>query len=151
MNMIRVSEEAFYATEVPVIVGDAEIAKLKAELHQTKRKRIRLCTHPNVNAPLHEMFVLYCKETKIGANKHFAKDETFYVMEGFADLVFFNDTGDVTQIVQLGPYGSGNAFSARIPHDTWHDVVVSSDYLLLHETTPGPYIRDHTIWAPWSK
>lgn len=149
MHLIRVSEEAFFTTDKPAVVGPDEIAQLKALVNSTARKRIRICTHPNVSDRHHEMFIAYTRDTNMKPNKHLAKDETVTVLEGEGDLIFYNDTGDVLQIIPLGPYGSGRAFYARIPADTWHAIVASSDILVMHEATPGPYIREHTVWAGW--
>lgn len=148
-RMVRVSEEAFFAVDDVVLVGKSHIDRLKAELPNTSRKRIRLCTHSNVNDSLHEMFVLYTKDTHIQPNKHLGKEETFHILEGEADFIFYNDTGDVTKIIPLGTKESGRSFFVRVPEGVYHTVAMTSDYLVIHEATPGPYVREHTVWAPW--
>lgn len=150
-HMIRAHEEAFYTTDKIVTVGKREIDILKAELPNTARKRVRLCCHPNTNDRLHEMFVLYTKNTYIQANKHLAKEETFLILEGDADFIFYSESGDVTQIIPLGSPSSGKDFFVRVPQGVYHSVVMNSDYLVIHESTPGPYDRQHTVWAPWAK
>lgn len=150
-KMIRTHEEAFYTTDKIVVVGKREIDILKAELPNTSRKRIRLCCHPNTSDPLHEMFVLYTKDTYIQPNKHLAKEETFLILEGDADFIFYNETGDVTQIIPLGSPSSGKDFFVRVPQGVYHSVAMNSEYLVIHEATPGPYDRAHTVWAPWAK
>lgn len=151
IRMIRTSEEAFHISDPIVTVSRREINVLKAELPNTARKRIRLCCHANSLVRLHEMFVLYTKQTYIQPNKHLAKDETFLILEGEADFIFYSDSGDVTKIIPLGSPESGRAFFVRVPQGVYHSVVMHSDFLVIHEATPGPYDREHTVWAPWAK
>lgn len=151
IRMLRTSEEAFHTSDRLVAVSHAEIDVLKAELPATNRKRIRLCCHPNSHAWMHEMFVLYTKQTYIQPNKHLAKDETFLILEGEADFIFYTESGDVSKIIPLGTPESGKTFFVRVPQGVYHSVVMHSDYLVIHEATPGPYDREHTVWAPWAK
>lgn len=149
MRLVRVSEEAYFVAEGPVILSD--LAGLKAEVLLTRRKRIRICTHASIMDRHHEFFIVMAKDGNehVKPNKHLNKDETVTVLEGSADAVFYNDTGDVLNIVPMAPYGSGMAFHIRIPSDTWHNIIPTADILVMHEATPGPYIREHTKWADW--
>ena len=149
LGLVRVSEEAFYTTDRIVSVGRREIEALKAEVPNTARKRIRLCTHRNAQEKLHEMFVVYTAKTLIQPNKHLGKDESFHILEGSADFIFYTDSGDVLEIIPLGDQASGKTFFLRVPAGIYHTVVMTSDILVIHEATPGPYDRLHTVWAPW--
>lgn len=151
MRMLRTGTEAFHVTEPVVTVGKAEISQLKNEIEWTPRTRIRLCAHKNANDLIHEMFVLYTNKTYIQPNKHIAKDETFHILEGEASFITYNDSGDVQDIVELGDYQSGKAFYFRVPEGMYHSVIMHSDYLVIHEATPGPYDRSATVWASWAK
>jgi cupin fold WbuC family metalloprotein len=146
MVMERREPEAFYG--IGLGVGAEEIAVLKAEVHKTPRKRIRLCTHSDTDAALHEMFVCYTKDTDIGAHKHTDKDETFYVMEGEMDFVVFDDAGRVTTTLPMG--GAGEPFCVRVPINTWHTVRLKTDYCVIHLSNVGPFAKDRTVWAQWA-
>lgn len=145
MRLIRTSDETFYAVDGLLSITDADIAVLREEVSKTSRQRIRICTHSNVDAPLHEMFVCYTRDTAIAPHKHVGKDETFYVMEGDMDFILYNETGDVKQILPMGPPGSGKAFCVRVPANTYHSVRLNSDFCVLHEATPGPFDRADTV------
>lgn len=149
LGFIRVSEEAYYTTDPVVSVGKNEIERLKAEVNNTARKRIRLCTHRNTNQKLHEMFVVYTSGTLIQPNKHLGKDESFHILEGSADFIFYTDSGDVLEIIPLGTIDSGKPFFLRVPAGVYHTVIMTSPFMVIHEATPGPYDRAHTVWAPW--
>ena len=151
VRLIRTSEEAYYAVGELIFIGAEEIDTLKAEVNNCSRQRVRICTHPNVDAVLHEMFVCYTRDTKIAPHKHVGKDETFCVMEGDMDFIVYNDTGDVKRILHMGDPQSGKPFCVRVPMDTFHSVRLNSEFCVLHEATPGPFDRKDTVWATWGK
>ncbi len=151
IRLVRTGEESFHCADGLFVVGKREMDILKAEVNNTARKRIRLCAHKNNAQPMHEMFVVYTNNTYIQPNKHVAKDETFHILEGEADFIFYSESGDVLEIVPLGDHKSGKAFYVRVPMGVYHAVVMHSDYMVIHESTPGPYERAHTVWAPWAK
>lgn len=127
-----------------------DIVRLKTGVHETVRKRTRLCTHKGGTDRLHEMFVTYVKETYVRPNKHIGKDESLHILEGSADFVFFDDKGNITDIVPLGSYQSDRPFYCRIPAAVYHTWVIHSEVLVVHEATPGPFDRKDTIFAEWS-
>lgn len=144
------SEEAYLADEPIVSVGPKEIAFLKKRVHQTKRKRTRLCAHQNLQSTLHEMFVVYTSATYVKPNKHLGKDESLHILEGEADFVFFDETGNIVEVIPLGDYHSGRQFYCRVPASVYHSMIMRTDTLVIHEATPGPFRRSDTVWAPWA-
>jgi len=145
-----VSEEVHIADERIVHLGRSDVESLKARVHATARKRIRLCAHKAVEDTLHEMFVVYVKETYVRPNKHLGKDESLHILEGMADFVFFDDAGNITEVVPLGDFSSGRQFYCRIPDSAYHTLLIRSDVIVIHESTPGPFERADTIFAPWA-
>ena len=99
---------------------------------------------------LHEMFVVYTGMTYVRANKHIGKDESLHILEGEADFVFFDDDGNIIEIVPLGSKSSNKNFFVRVPQGVFHTIIMKSDVLVIHEATPGPFNREETLWASWS-
>ncbi len=150
IHLKRLAEEV-YAADVPIVnVGNAEIDFLKNNVYQTQRKRVRICTHKDIEDKLHEMFVCYVKETYVRPNKHIKKDESLHIIQGIADFIFFDDKGIVTDVVPLGDYKSGRQFYCRIPESVYHTFVIKSDIILIHESIAGPFRREATLFAPWA-
>lgn len=150
LKMKRVNSEVYIADERIVSVGRAEMDFLKDEVHKSERKRVRLCAHKDVAAALHEMFVVYTGATYVRPNKHLGKDESLHILEGEADFYFFDERGNITEIIPLGDFNSGRQFYVRVPAHVWHTIVMRSDALVIHEATPGPFNREDTLWAPWA-
>lgn len=145
-----ISKEVYYARQPIVHVGSSEMGFLKEKVFENERKRVRLCAHKNEEDILHEMFVVYLKETYVKPNKHIKKEESLHILEGAADFVFFDEQGNVIDVVPLGDYASGRQFYCRIPESVYHTWLIRSKVLVVHETILGPFRRSDTVFAPWA-
>ena len=148
---VRISEEAYQIAYSPVIsISRADIDRLLDEVKYTRRDRIRVLVHPDVSHPLHEMFVVYKKTTYVMPNKHIGKDESLHVLQGEADFIFFDNNGGVINVVQLSSDDKSKSFFVRVPKEIYHTIIMRSEILVMHEVTPGPFVREDTVWAEWA-
>jgi cupin fold WbuC family metalloprotein len=132
-------------------VGPAEIAQLKAAAAAEPLRRARINLHPASTDRLHEMIIAFWADSFVPPHRHLDKSESFHVIEGEVDVVFFSDEGAVTQVLSLAPPGSAKPFAYRLNGKAWHSVIPRSPQVVLHETTNGPFIRggmDLPAWAP---
>src|SRR4029078_8705885 len=83
-------------------------------------------------------------------HRHLNKSESFHVIEGAATVVFFDDAGRIEEIFEIGDYRSGKPFYYRNEDARFHTQIVTSEKLVFHETTNGPFNRAETVLAPWS-
>jgi cupin fold WbuC family metalloprotein len=150
MRTKRINEEVLYSGDRIVKIGFKDVELLKEKANRTKRKRIRLCAHEDVDAELHEMFIIHTNDTYVRPHKHLNKSESIHVLEGSVDLVIFDETGNITESTRLGDYASGHQFYHRLSDPTYHTLVIHSDTVAFHETTNGPFNPEDTIWAPWA-
>jgi cupin fold WbuC family metalloprotein len=144
------SAEVVYAGEGIVTVDSAAVAALIRDAGRNPRRRIRLCTHSNVDDAVHEMMIVHERSCYVRPHKHIGKSESFHVVEGEVDVVVFDDVGNVTDVISMGPYGSKRPFFYRIAEPLYHTLLIRSDVLVFHETTSGPFERNQTVFAPWS-
>ena len=150
MRMKRQSPEVFVADDDVVAIGRAEIGFLEDNVKYSPRKRTRFCAHKDLEETLHEMLVVYTGATFIRPNKHPGKDESLHILKGAADFFFFDEEGNITEVVPLGDQESGKAFYIRVPADTYHSMVMRSDKLVIHECINGPFRKDGTtVFAEW--
>lgn len=124
---------------------DLKRAAIKAPL-----KRARFCLHHDLSDQVHEMVIAFCRESYIRPHRHLNKSESFHVIEGKLLVVFFDDDGKVTRRIDMGPIGSGCTFFYRLSSSLWHTVVPLSEFVIIHETTGGPFIREESEFASWS-
>lgn len=146
----RFNEEVLFATKETVLVSGHDVGTLKEEAAGNRRKRVRLCAHNSVEDNLHEMFIIHAKDTYVRPHKHRGKIESFHVVEGTVDVVVFDDDGNIEQVTRMGDYQSGLPFYHRISEPAFHTLLITSDVLVFHEVTNGPFDRADLIFAPWS-
>ena len=149
MTLKAINPEVYVAEDTVVRIGAPLLKTLEDRVHDTERKRVRVCAHKDVSDKLHEMFVVYVKETYVRPNKHLGKDESLHIIRGAADFIFFDEDGNMTDVVFLGEYGSDREFYCRVPQNVWHTLIIRSDEIVIHEATPGPFRREDTLFADW--
>ncbi len=145
----RVKNGVFYVEGIPLVRND-DIVKIKLEAGESELKRARLCCHRGNEDKIHEMLIVLNNGTYIRPHKHLNKSESLHVIEGLADLVLFDENGDVTDSVSLGNYSSGSVFYYKIDKPIFHTQIVRSPLFVFHEVTNGPFNKDDTVYAPWS-
>ena len=150
MNYKIVNEEIFYTKELITKVTVDDISLLKHNASNNSRKRVRLCTHQNINDSTHEMMIIHAKGNYIPPHKHILKSESFHLIEGLLDVVLFDDFGTITEIIHMSINENEKAFYYRIPANCYHTLLILSDWLVYHETTSGPFDRQQMKFAQWA-
>ena len=152
LHFTEVDEEILYTKDVITKVDQADIDYLKTRASTNRRKRIRLCTHPNVEDALHEMLIVHHKGNYVPPHKHLGKSESFHVIEGKLKIVLFGDEGKIHDVIRLASSASkGSFFYYRLSESLYHTVIPISDVVVFHETTNGPFRREDMVipeWAP---
>ena len=146
----QTSPEVYVAQGGVVQVNQAHIQALKAQATANPRQRARLCAHRSSEDRLHEMLIVLTRNVYIRPHRHLGKMESFHVIEGTAQVLFFSESGAIDEIVELGDARSGKCFYFRLEDPRYHTQIITSEHLVFHETTNGPFNRDQTIFAPWS-
>ena len=149
-NLKEISEEIFHDQEDIVLVDREKIEFLKRKAINNRRKRARLCAHKDTDDPVHEMIIVHARGNYIPPHKHINKSESFHLIEGSVDLVFFDDEGEIIRVLSMGSDASGKIFYYRIPESVYHSLIVTSDVVVFHEVTKGPFIRSETIFGAWA-
>jgi len=150
IRMNRFNDEVYFA-EAPIVkVGREDIELLKQMALDTRRRRVRLCAHQDINEPLHEMLIVHTKEAYVRPHKHLNKAESFHLIEGVVDVVFFDESGKIEDVARMGQGPAADSFFYRISGSKYHTLLIRSDFLVFHESTSGPFVRDQTAFAPWA-
>jgi len=144
------NSEVFYSDEDFIVVGNKELDMLKRLALGNDRQRARLCTHNSPKSKLHEMFIVHTNECYVRPHKHLGKDESISILEGEADVIIFNDSGEVSQVINMTALELNKPFYCRIPDSIYHMLIIRSEFLVFHECTQGPFTRDDTIFPEWA-
>jgi cupin fold WbuC family metalloprotein len=144
------SSEVLYPKDEIVFVCITDLEELKQQAILNQRQRIRLCTHNSSDNILHEMFIIHTNECYVRPHKHIGKAESMAVLEGEVDIVLFNDDGTIKNIVKMGDMYSGKIFYYRIANPIYHMLLIRTKFLVFHEVTQGPFLREQTIFPEWA-
>lgn len=151
MKWIKESEEVFYPEQSRKLVtlSKQDCEYLQGVAQSNVRKRSRICIHYTVEDDIHEMVIYHPKETYVRPHKHMGKDESFHLISGEIDLVIFDESGNIVEVLQMGSYESGRTFYYRISANTFHTQIFRKD-TIFHEVTKGPFDRRDDVVADWS-
>ena len=150
MNLHKVSEEVFVALDPIVRFGGEEIEFLKERARANPRQRARICAHRSNDDAIHEMLISLSAGSYIHPHRHLGKSESFHIVEGEVDVAIFDDAGRIVDVVELGAPGSGRSLYYRLSQSAFHTLLLRSDFLVIHEVTNGPFVREKTVLAPFA-
>lgn len=150
MKIIALNKEVLFNAGGNIGIDRGKIADFKDKSGLNKRKRIRLCAHECIKDKLHEMFIVHARDAYIRPHKHLRNAESVHVIEGLADLILFDDKGDITDVIRLGDYLSAHKFYYRISEPVFHMLLIRSKVFVFHETTSGPFKKSAAISSKWS-
>lgn len=144
------SAEVLYPEEDVVVVAAADLKELKRLALLNPRQRVRLCAHRSPNDRLHEMFIVHAQDCYVRPHKHLDKAESMAILEGEVDVVLFHEDGSIRQIIQMGAPESGKSFFERLSEPIYHTLIIRTKFLVFHESTEGPFLRENTVFPEWA-
>ena len=150
MKYQAINDEVLYTTENITKINSADIDQLKVLSRSNPRKRIRICTHPNIEDNMHEMIIVHASGAYLIPHKHIGKSESFHMIEWLLLVVIFDERGNIIEQIRMGNSESGLIFYYRLPANHFHTVVPQSELVVFHEVTHGPFNPQDTIFAPWA-
>ncbi len=111
-------------------------------------KRARLCCHTSANDDLQEMFIVLMQDVEISESYHIRKDESLVMLDGKGHYIFPNEDTTIREKINLSSKAlkerTNEIFFARINRYVPHKVIVSSEFMLIHEATTGPFVKNDT-------
>jgi cupin fold WbuC family metalloprotein len=140
----------FYNEQNVAEVGSEWYEKLKHHAFEADQKRARLCLHKSPDDLLHEMLIVFHRDTLIRPHRHIGKTESYHMVFGELDIVLFSDDGRPIRLVSMGTLASGKTHIYRLNAPIWHSVIVRSEYAAIHEVTNGPFKVEENDFAPWA-
>jgi cupin fold WbuC family metalloprotein len=151
MINVRVeSKEVLYPQDEVVFIDSFDLVEMKRLAMLNPRQRIRLCTHRSPADHLHEMFIVHTNECYVRPHKHIGKAESMAILEGEVDVVLFHEDGSIKEVVKMGDIPSGKKFYYRISNPINHMLLIRSEFLVFHEATEGPFMREKTVFPKWA-
>ena len=150
ISIYKESDEVLYPEEDIVTLSASDLEELKRLALLNPRRRIRLCAHRNPQDSLHEMFIIHTNDCYVRPHKHLGKIESMAILEGEVDVVLFDENGDIERVIEMGDPSSGRLFYYRLDKPIYHTLLIRTQFLVFHEITEGPFIREMTEFPDWA-
>jgi cupin fold WbuC family metalloprotein len=149
-HFVERAPEVLAASGLFVSIHPQDIEDLKQRASASPLQRARILAHRDTADSLHEMLIVQTRNVYVRPHKHFGKPESLHVIEGAAKVVFFNDTGDIEEVLDVGPASAGTPFFLRNGSPRYHTQIILTPYFVFHEVTLGPFRPEDTGHAPWA-
>jgi cupin fold WbuC family metalloprotein len=130
-------------------VDQAAIMRLKQEAGSAPLKRSRICLHSSEEDPIQEMIIAFAQGSYVRPHRHSGKSESFHLIDGDLDVVFFDDEGRILRRIQMST-ASERTRIYRLNSMAWHTLLIRSPFAVIHEVTNGPFRRSDCAFAAWA-
>ncbi|MHB0984728.1 MAG: WbuC family cupin fold metalloprotein [Sulfuricella sp.] len=136
----------------PQIINRTLFARISAEAQASPRRRKNYNFHGSDTDASHRLLNAMEPDSYIQPHRHLDanKDESIIVLSGRFGIVFFDQAGNVTEVVTLS--SGGEAVGVNIPHGEFHSLVALESGSLFFEAKAGPYqaltLEEKASWAP---
>lgn len=150
MKYKTINEAVLYNDEPVCTLSRHDINHLTSLGLATKEQRTRLCVHESPEDLVHEMFIVHTLDTYVRPHRHQTKSESFFVLQGAATLVLFDDSGVISRVVELGDIQSDKTFYFKLPALVWHALIIRSDVITFKEVTQGPFDTSDCEFPDWA-
>jgi len=138
-------------TLVGVNADYSMLKQLKQLAKKTELKRSRICLHSSENALIQEMIIAVCKESLITPHRQLDKNKSYLIIEGDLNVIFYDNSGNIIEKTEMSAKKNEKIFAYRFDAGIWHTIIPLSDMVVFKETIDGPYIKENTEYADWSK
>ncbi len=142
----------FYAEEKVKQIDNKILDDLSAQAAASPRKRANYNLHPGLEDPVQRLCIAIEPGTYVRPHRHAdpATGEVFLMLRGSAVVLLFDDTGRVTERVQLT--AGGSVLAVEIPPKAWHAIASLESGTVFFEVKQGPYSAPKAgnvaAWAP---
>jgi cupin fold WbuC family metalloprotein len=132
------------------VVSPNDIHTLLLAAKSAPLRRARICLHTDPSDPIQEMVIAFCRDSYVQPHRHTGKTESFHVLRGTLEVIFFDDTGTIANRILLSGDDDSLPSIYRLRADLWHTVIVQTETAVLHEIASGPFRAGDTTMAGWA-
>lgn len=100
------------------------------------RLRMNYNVHEFLDEPVQRLLNVLLPRTKIPIHRHQNTDETYILLRGRLDILFYSDNGEVIERYKLDPHKG--EYGLNVPKGQWHTLEVISESSVF-EVKEGPY------------
>ena len=119
-----------------MIIDDKLLDEVSAQAKIADRHRMNYNLHESLDAKAQRLLNALEPETILPIHRHRHTAETYVLLRGRIDVMFYNDLGAEIKRFVLDPK-KGN-YGVQIPRGQWHSLEVKESSVIL-EVKDGPY------------
>ena len=119
------------------IIDNNLLDSVKAKAIESDRKRMNFNFHTSPDSKAQRLLNALEPGTDLPIHRHHHSDETYVLLRGKINVMFYNDKGEETERFSLDPL-IGN-FGVHIPKGVWHTLEVLESGSTIFEVKDGPY------------
>lgn len=146
-GLLEKSSEVLVCTDEIIGLEQDALAAVTRMAQASPKKRARICAHKDGTAAIQEMIIVIRQGSYVAPHRHQNKCESFHLIDGSADIVVFEDNGDIRKVIR---FSRERAFFYRLEASLFHTIIVRSDRIAFHEVTNGPFVANATEYAPFA-
>lgn len=134
------------------VIQEKILDQLIDDAKSSQRLRKNLNIHAELDDPVQRLCNAFEPGTYVRPHRHpqLGRWELFVILKGRADVLLFDQDGQVTERVCLS--SQGPAYIVEIPPQAWHTLISLQSGTVLFEVKQGPYQalsdKDFATWAP---
>lgn len=120
-----------------MIIDEYLLNKVTIQARESSRLRKNYNFHATLEDPCQRMLNIMLEGTVFEIHRHTNTAETFVLLKGKLDLMYYNDKGEEVERYRLDP--TMGQYGVNIPSGQWHSLEIIEDAVIF-ETREGPYI-----------
>lgn len=120
-----------------MVINQALMDELTAQAKASPRLRMNRDLRNSPSDGSQRMLNALEPGTPLPIHRHMKSSETVVCLRGHFREVFYNDSGEVTEVIDLAPYS--DCVAINIPLGQWHSVEVLESGTIIMEFKDGAY------------
>ena len=120
-----------------MVIDSHVLDDLSAQARMSPRLRMNLDLRNSASDGSQRMLNALEPGTPLPIHRHMKSSETVVCLRGHLREVFYNDAGEVTEVIDLRP--GGECVALNIPIGQWHSVEVLESGTVIMEVKDGAY------------
>jgi len=120
-----------------MLINRELLDKVSAAAKRSERLRMNYNFHDSLAAPSQRLLNALEPGTIMPVHRHRHTSETYILIRGAIKMMFYSDSGKVTESVILSD--KNDNFGYNIPVGQWHSLEVLESDTVIFETKDGPY------------
>jgi cupin fold WbuC family metalloprotein len=143
------TESYFCEKNQHLILTEEHVQQLKNHLVKTNNYSVRINLHRSSDDIFHQMIIIHRKGGLFRPHKHLYKEESHHIIEGKLRINIYNSDGTIKDSTVLCLLEPGLPMIFRLRENTWHETIPESEFAIFHESKPGPFLSNDSIFPNW--